>query len=233
MTVDALSAKKKVFRVSRVFIVFRVFKVFRQGVQVFRVQSFSQGVQRVFKGCAEGVPSVRGFKGFSEAVKRGSQSVKFVSDGISKFSNGFQRGFRGCSENFRILFKGVPKVFKRDLHVVQKLFEWMSCEAAGRHVCCNGGFGLEGAVTSLPPSKVMADFGQTDFGQNRLWPNEFDLLCVVLCCVLSVWRGYCFTASEWGFMCRCWFQGLVLDRPSPRETLNLGQFDLGQHVHSN
>ena len=75
-----------------------------------------------------------------------------------------------------------------------------------------------------------------DFGQNRLWPkptlaktdfgqNEFDLLCVVLCCVLSVWRGCCFTVSEWGFMCGCWFQGLVWtallgtvlprDRPSP------------------
>ena len=34
----------------------------------------------------------------------------------------------------------------------------------------------------------MADFGQ----------NEFDFLCVVLCCVLSVWCAYCFTVSEWG-----------------------------------
>ena len=40
-----------------------------------------------------------------------------------------------------------------------------------------------------------------------------------------MWGGYCFTVSEWGFMCGCWFQGLVwtalpgtvlpLDRPSP------------------
>ena len=69
----------------------------------------------------------------------------------------------------------------------------------------------------------MADFGQ----------NEFDLLCVVfvLCCVLSVWRGYCFTVSGWGFMCGSWFQGLVwtallgtalpLDRPSPGPALPL------------
>ena len=89
-------------------------------------------------------------------------------------------------------------------------------------------------------------------GHGRLWPNRlwpkptlakptlantsliccvvFVLCCVVLCCVLSVWRGYCFTVSKWGFMCGCWFQGLVwtalpgtvlpgtalpLDRPSP------------------
>ena len=53
---------------------------------------------------------------------------------------------------------------------------------------------------------VMADFGQ----------DRLDLLC----CVLSVWRGTCFTVSEWGFMSGSWFQGLVwtalpLDRPSP------------------
>ena len=79
---------------------------------------------------------------------------------------------------------------------------------------------------------------------NRLWPKPTlakptlakssficcVVCCVVLCCVLSEWRGYCFTVSEWGFMCGCWFQGLVwtalpgtvlpgtalpLDRPSP------------------
>ena len=33
------------------------------------------------------------------------------------------------------------------------------------------------------------DVGQTDVGQNDVGQNEFDLLCVVLCCVLSVWRG--------------------------------------------
>ena len=79
---------------------------------------------------------------------------------------------------------------------------------------------------------------ETDFGQ-----TAFDLLCVVLCCVvlccvvlccvvlccvLSVWRGHCFTVLERGFMCGCWFQGLVwigtvlpLDRPTPGPALPL------------
>ena len=61
-----------------------------------------------------------------------------------------------------------------------------------------------GSVPKSTVFPVMADFGQTDFGQPFLLPclakptvaktdcgqTEFDL-CVVLCCVLSVWRGYC------------------------------------------
>ena len=44
-------------------------------------------------------------------------------------------------------------------------------------------------------------------------PNRCVVCCVVLCCVCGV--GTCFTVSEWGFMCGCWFQGLVWTAPSP------------------
>ena len=76
------------------------------------------------------------------------------------------------------------------------------------------------SVLVVWPTLAKTDFGQTDFGQ-----IEFDLLCVVLCCVVCCLCGVgtCFTVSEWGFMCGCWFQGLVwtdlpgtalpLDRP--------------------
>ena len=65
------------------------------------------------------------------------------------------------------------------------------------------------------PTLAKPTLAKTDFGQ-----TEFDLLCgvlccvvlcVVLCCVLCCLCGVgtCFTVSEWGFMCGCWFQGLV------------------------
>ena len=46
------------------------------------------------------------------------------------------------------------------------------------------------------------------------------LLCVVCCVFCVVWRGFVFHGfMKWGFMCGCWFQGLVwtaLDRPKFR-----------------
>ena len=111
---------------------------------------------------------------------------------------------------------------------------------------------------------VMPAFGQNRIWQKiRIWPGRFrdrigpELVflmfwpcvcvsrfwvcsrsCVVLCCVVwcgVVWCGCCFTVSEWGFMCGCWFQGLVwtalrtvlpgtalpLDRPKLRSFFSL------------
>ena len=54
----------------------------------------------------------------------------------------------------------------------------------------------------------MADFGLTDFGQNRLWPkptlaktdfgqNEFDFVCGVLCVMCCVWCGVVWCGVVW------------------------------------
>ena len=76
----------------------------------------------------------------------------------------------------------------------------------------------------LSPPAVMADFGQTDFGQ-VFWPTEFgqtefDLLCVVWCvcccvvvllCCVVVWRGHLFSrfhgvgVSRVGVGFKVWF----------------------------
>ena len=56
---------------------------------------------------------------------------------------------------------------------------------------------------------------KTDFGQTNLGQTEFDLLCVVLCCVLSVGRGYLFHGVRVGFHVWVLVSRFGLDRPSP------------------
>ena len=48
---------------------------------------------------------------------------------------------------------------------------------------------------------IETDFGQTDFGQNRLWPkptlDKLSLTCCVLCVVCFVWCVVCL------YVCSC------------------------------
>ena len=91
------------------------------------------------------------------------------------------------------------------------------------------------SVLVVWPTLAKTDFGQTDFGHNRLWPQptlvktdfgqiEFDLLCVVLCCfvlcvvcvawVLVSWFHVWVLVSRFGVTALPG-TALPLDRPSP------------------
>ncbi len=109
---------------------------------------------------------------------------------------------RGVEGGFNPLCQPVMAAFVGVLRVLAKcVCVWSRFGVCSRLcVCCGSSRFLVGVF------KIMADFGHTDFGQTRLWPNRvWFVVCGVLCVVCCVvWCGWVlvsrFQASHEGLL---------------------------------